>query len=416
MRERSMLAVRGMRWIAAATLIIAVAPAAHAQDGLLLAGQFYSAVKDFGRPLGPGPSVRPDEVFYGGRYALIGLYVWDAHTGAIVAPIPERVVGLDAVRPRVFVVRDGAIWTSQLPLGIGRPIWTGDPSAISTCAHAYSADVLVCAVRQPAAQLLDVVAIDVAAGTSRTVGQVEGNGVGSAVWRVTPDAAKVYFATSTGTGYGVTALDLGSGARTVVPLLADRLRLDEVNERVLASSSGQITALTKDLVSLGSAAIGRYCASVAVSAHTGRLYLFERDSVGSPTAPIGGEARLHVLEATAYQPLAAAVRIDVTSIDRPPTFGCGELTLLSAPGAPRGMTAAVSGRDVTLQWVNVGAASGFVLDVGFGPGRTDFGVFLGPDSHASFANVPPGTYYLRLRGGNEFGGGRPSQEIRVVVP
>ena len=50
------------------------------------------------------------------------------------------------------------------------------------------------------------------------------------------------------------------------------------------------------------------------------------------------------------------------------------------------------------------------------PGRTDLSVYLGPDSHTAFAGVPSGTYYLRLRGGNEFGGGRPSQEIRLVVP
>jgi hypothetical protein len=57
-----------------------------------------------------------------------------------------------------------------------------------------------------------------------------------------------------------------------------------------------------------------------------------------------------------------------------------------------------------------------VLDVGFSPGRTDLQVYLGPDSHTAFANVPSGTYSLRLRGGNEFGGGRPSAELKVVVP
>ena len=56
-----------------------------------------------------------------------------------------------------------------------------------------------------------------------------------------------------------------------------------------------------------------------------------------------------------------------------------------------------------------------VQDVGLAPGRTDLSVYLGPDSHTSFAGVPSGTYYLRLRGGNEFGGGRPSAEIVMVV-
>jgi hypothetical protein len=76
----------------------------------------------------------------------------------------------------------------------------------------------------------------------------------------------------------------------------------------------------------------------------------------------------------------------------------------------------VTADDVAMHWESIGAASHFVLDVGFAPGRTDGSVFLGPDSHASFANVPSGTYYLRLRGGSEFGGGRPSTEVQIVVP
>ena len=57
----------------------------------------------------------------------------------------------------------------------------------------------------------------------------------------------------------------------------------------------------------------------------------------------------------------------------------------------------------------------FVLDVGFAPGRTDLSLFLGPEPFARFSGVPPGTYYLRLRGGNEVGGGRPSDEVAVRV-
>ena len=90
--------------------------------------------------------------------------------------------------------------------------------------------------------------------------------------------------------------------------------------------------------------------------------------------------------------------------------------LYTAPGAPNNLRAAVSGRDLTLAWENIGAASGFILEAGFAPGRPALSVHLGPDSTGSFANVPPGTYYVRLRGFNEFGGGRPSNEIRLDIP
>jgi hypothetical protein len=77
--------------------------------------------------------------------------------------------------------------------------------------------------------------------------------------------------------------------------------------------------------------------------------------------------------------------------------------------------ATVRGRDVILTWTNIGAASSFVLDVGFAPGRTDLSLFLGPEPFARFSGVPPGTYYMRLRGGNEVGGGRPSGAIAVTI-
>lgn len=96
--------------------------------------------------------------------------------------------------------------------------------------------------------------------------------------------------------------------------------------------------------------------------------------------------------------------------------GPPRITVLSPPGAPRDVTAVVIGRDVTLTWTNVGAASAFLLDVGVAPGQAALTIPLSWQSQAVFATVPPGTYYVRLRGANAFGTGRPSPEARVVVP
>ena len=83
---------------------------------------------------------------------------------------------------------------------------------------------------------------------------------------------------------------------------------------------------------------------------------------------------------------------------------------------PRSLTAAVSGRDVTFTWTNVGDASAFVLDVGLAPGRSDVTFGIGATSPVTIANAPPGTYYLRVRGTNAFGVSRPSNEVAVTVP
>jgi hypothetical protein len=78
--------------------------------------------------------------------------------------------------------------------------------------------------------------------------------------------------------------------------------------------------------------------------------------------------------------------------------------------------AAVQGRDVTVRWTNVGAASAFLLDVGLAPGQTVVTVPVTALTRAAFAAVPAGTYYVRIRGTNAFGTSRPSPDIRIVVP
>jgi len=95
---------------------------------------------------------------------------------------------------------------------------------------------------------------------------------------------------------------------------------------------------------------------------------------------------------------------------------CEAAVVRTAPGPPRNLRASVTGHVVSLAWENVGGASGFVLEAGTTPGSSAVTMWLGVDPHLTIPDVPPGTYYLRLRGGNEFGGGRPSDELRIVVP
>lgn len=124
---------------------------------------------------------------------------------------------------------------------------------------------------------------------------------------------------------------------------------------------------------VGSAVTGGARRDLAVSPHTGRIHLnVVSHHYGA------GRATLSAYDAATLDPL--------------------EL------GEPRATNA------------NIGAASGFMLDVGFAPGRTDLSLFLGPDPFARFSSVPPGTYYVRLRGGNEVGGGRPTDEVVLRIP
>ena len=148
-------------------LLAGVVPSA-AQDGLLVDGQFYSAVRSFGQPLGPGPArLSQSQVFNGQRYALIGAAVFDGRSGAEVLRVAEPVAALDEARPRVFVWRDDTIWTVQIPSGVDRRIWSGGQQ-LRLCAYAYSVDVLYCQ-SVPQNGVTEVLAVDVGTGRARVV-------------------------------------------------------------------------------------------------------------------------------------------------------------------------------------------------------------------------------------------------------
>lgn len=98
-------------------------------------------------------------------------------------------------------------------------------------------------------------------------------------------------------------------------------------------------------------------------------------------------------------------------------IGVGDV--LMPPGMPGLPVATVAGGTVQLQWTSPavgGSATGYVLEAGAGPGLSDLGEAPVGGTMASFANVPPGTYYVRVRAINAAGIGPASAEVVIVVP
>ena len=90
------------------------------------------------------------------------------------------------------------------------------------------------------------------------------------------------------------------------------------------------------------------------------------------------------------------------------------------PGPPGNFSAATSGRSVRFTWTPsaVGApATGFVLEAGTAPGRSDIATIntggVAPVFEA--VDVPPGTYWVRVRGANAAGVGAPSQDVSIAM-
>jgi hypothetical protein len=95
----------------------------------------------------------------------------------------------------------------------------------------------------------------------------------------------------------------------------------------------------------------------------------------------------------------------------------GTIAVASPPAPPTGLTAAVTGQQVTLAWGAVAGASGYVIEAGSGVGLNDLAqLSVETLPQLTVNDVPPGTYYVRVRAVNEIGRSGPSNEVVVTVP
>jgi hypothetical protein len=86
-----------------------------------------------------------------------------------------------------------------------------------------------------------------------------------------------------------------------------------------------------------------------------------------------------------------------------------------APGAPTGLTSTSTG-SVNLRWTAPSgpAPTGYVIEAGTAPGRSDLGVLqVGNVTSFTAPAPPPGAYYVRVRAINGRGAGQPSNEVVV---
>lgn len=387
---------------------------AGAQDALVVDGYFVGAIGNFGVNLGAAPLQVDFPMAGGGRFFVQRDAIIDRRTGRSVILEPgSYLLDVDPVRPRVFVRNPGVLFSviSEVDATTGTAraltlVGASQVPASEAVRYAYNANRLYLDVTTdlfsspPAMKLREVQVFDGTTG-ARLPGGFTFTAFASSPWLVTPEGDYAYVVD----GALLVTINLATGARRTLSEPVTGLQWDALNERLFVSVGGTLFVLTRQGDVLGRAAMGD-CYGTAVSPHTGRLYVRRRHYSRFPLIDVDD---LRVFDSRTY------ALLDQVSMLSPRSFEC-KTSVFTAPGPPRHLAASVSARTVSLSWVNVGAASHFVLDVGLAPGRTDLSLFLGPENRASFAGVPPGVYYLRLRGGNEFGGGRPSNELRLVVP
>ncbi|MEW6322942.1 MAG: fibronectin type III domain-containing protein [Acidobacteriota bacterium] len=89
------------------------------------------------------------------------------------------------------------------------------------------------------------------------------------------------------------------------------------------------------------------------------------------------------------------------------------------PGPPASISASVIGRTITVTWTppTAGTVTGYLLEAGSAPGLANLvEAPVGLTTSYTAANVPPGTYYIRVRALNDAGIGPPSADVAVSVP
>ena len=259
-------------------------------------------------------------------------------------------------------------------------------------------------------------ALDSATGI--TVGTVPEAGSYSAV----DDDGSHYYAASwplTGTGTVLSRYDVATGQLLARRTIADAypagpLVLDPRSGRVYVGVAGQAAGIRvydgetfADLARL-SAPIRDVRASVVIDPDRPFAFVVWNTFAATPM-----RSRITMYETDAFSVVAEADLGNDT-----PVVG---MALGPRPPRAENLTANVTGRLVTLAWTNQATrslASGLVVEAGSAPGRSDLAslpVAAGQNA-LTVPDVPPGTYYVRVRSVNGSGVGDPSNELTVVVP
>lgn len=127
-----------------------------------------------------------------------------------------------------------------------------------------------------------------------------------------------------------------------------------------------------------------------------------------------GRGVLVAMDADSLKPIADA---DLHVTGESFTNNITDAILLTPPPPPTPLEFTITERRVDLKWRDPGDTTHFVVEVGTIAGRSDLGfLHVGNTTTWGVDGVPSGTYYVRVRAGNDVGPSLPSNEVVITVP
>ncbi len=177
-----------------------------------------------------------------------------------------------------------------------------------------------------------------------------------------------------------------------------------------ASVNRSLVTLTWRAPTTG-AAPDRYLLDVGTSPGTANL--LSGASVGN-VLTISGE----LAKGRYYARVRAANAAGVSGYSNETSFKVGRT--LATPGGFsvtwQGVTAVLSWSPVSGDGIVEDRATGYVLEAGTAPGLSDVGTINLGNVTTFRADVPQGTYYVRIRAVNDFGESEPTADLRLTAP
>lgn len=362
------------------------------------------------------------------------LVVFDRRSRAMLGrfALPFYPSGLiaDTMRPRIFVYDLSQIGVFDATTLTFRQIDMGLVSEFQQFAYAPKADLIFARDVIPIGGSTSVKLFDVASGRlQRTFLLDELLGAGMIVdatgqrlytlGRLGRDAASPA---------GLLLYDAQTGQKMAfAPMLASEFILDEPRHWILVNwfLEGSLAVLDAETLQTlhvkridpppgSEPGLRREFTAIVGRGMTGAYVL--RTTQGSPPPPIYTECYAIDIEALDTHGTRRA------TIDALTPAGLGRVpycrvvpVLVRSPLPPEALSAVVDGRRASLSWQNPGDVSEFELEVGLTPGARALAQRVGLTTSISFDNVPPGVYYVRVKGINEIGASPPSNEMQVIV-